>query len=120
MSKIVEVANAIISNPRYISDVIPAEGELFFLYKGKYRWSIKMLEDSFYLYFYPGNPSMEKITTLGRQGNWDALNMIVYSSGELGTVEAYQTFAELYNLIKEKAFGIDEAFEDILSDMDLV
>lgn len=120
MSKIVQVANAIISNPQFITEAIADDDEFFFLYKDKYRWSIKENDEgNCYLYFYPGCPSMDDIMNVSAGSGWDSLGMVVYSASEIGTAESYQTFSELFNLIKEKAYGIDAAFDDILSDMEL-
>lgn len=119
MSKIVQVANAIISNPQNISNVVSGGTELFFLYKNKYRWSVKYSDGEYFIYFYPGNPDMAMLLRAESTSDWEDVEMVHYSTKQIATAEAKQTFSELYNLIKEKAFGIDEAFKDILSDMDL-
>jgi hypothetical protein len=117
MSKIVQVANAMISNPQNITDANIFSGEYYFLYKNKYRWSVKHRVGNHLLYFYPGNAPMDRITEAVMSNDWDDIDL--YSSDEIGTEEAKQTFAELFNLIKEKTYGIDDAFLDILSDMEL-
>lgn len=119
MSKIVQVANAMISNPQYITAAVHGSGELFFLYKEKYRWSIKTSDGDYFLYFYPGNPDLDTLLNAAYQGEWENVEMVHYSTKVIATTEARQTFSELYVLIKEKAYGIDEAFKDILSDMEL-
>lgn len=120
MSKIVQVANAMISNPQNISETAVCEGEFFFLYKNKYRWSIKRRDGVDVLYFYPGNPSNDTLFNATVNGDWDDIEIVHYSTESIGTAEARQTFSELYNLVKEKTYGIDSAFEDILSDLDLI
>lgn len=119
MSKIVQVANAMISNPQNIKDVVVGDSELFFLYKDKYRWSIKYSENEYFLYFYPGNPKLSILLDAENSAEWEDIEMVHYSTKQIATAEAKQTFLDLYNLVKEKAYGIDEAFKDILSDMDL-
>lgn len=119
MSKIVQVANAIISNPQNITNVVSGGGELFFLYKDKYRWSIKISDGDYFLYFYPGNPKLDNLLHAEHNNQWDNVEMVAYSTRQIATSEAKQTFSELFNLVKEKAYGIDEAFKDILSDMEL-
>jgi len=41
---------------------------------------------------------------------------IRYSSKDLNSKEAYETFSELYRIIEEKVFGVDKALDDIIKD----
>jgi hypothetical protein len=121
MSKIVSVINAMISNPGNISQARVGGHEFFFCYKEKYRWSIshQKVNDSYSLYFYPGNRDIDDLINICTGPEWESLEMVNYSTTEIGTVEAFQSFYELYNVVQEKVFGIDSAFDDILSDMDI-
>lgn len=119
MSRIVQAVNAIIANPDLITKVIEGEdGELFFLYKEKYKWSIaKRSEGNYYLWFYPGKETLSQLSSY--QGpDWEEGNvaMVTYKDAEIGTREAKASFSELYTLIKEKLYGVNEALDDIISD----
>jgi hypothetical protein len=124
MSKIVQAVNAMISNPKHISAVTSVETnngdtEIFFIYKLKYNWSMKNLDNVYLLFYYPGSTSMEKLIPIASGENWTSLKMVTYSTEDIGTIESQQSFSELYNILYEKVFGVDEMFNDILSDMDI-
>lgn len=118
MSKVVQAVNAMISNPTLITNVIPNGAELFFLYKGKYKWSInKNNKGEHHLFFYPGTEELEDLaSTMGEY--WEHVPMLGYSDIEIGTKEATASFADLYTLIKERAYGVNEVLDDIISDVD--
>ena len=42
--------------------------------------------------------------------------MIVYKVSDIGSREARETFEELYTLLKEKAYGIDEVLNEIIEE----
>jgi len=118
MSKIVQAVNAMISNPDLISNVVPNDKEFFFLYKGKYKWSIaRRDENTHIIWYYPGTESLESLASYG--GNdWEGTPMVTYKDAEIGTKEAKASFSELYTIIKERAYGVNEVLEDIISDLD--
>lgn len=118
MSKIVQAVNAMLSNPKYITDVMATDNEYFFLYKEKYKWSVKSIEDRISLWFYPGNESLQQLMQVTTGSSWDTVPMIHYSDKDIGTKEAKATFIELYNLVKEKLYGVDRVLDDIISDLD--
>lgn len=118
MSKIVQAVNAMISNPDLISNVIPNDKEFFFLYKNKYKWSITRNKDNVHiLWYYPGTESLESLASTPAQ-YWEETQMVTYRDTEIGTKEAKASFAELYTLIKENAYGVNEVLDDIISDLD--
>jgi hypothetical protein len=117
MTKIVSAINAMISNPKKISSVIPCDDEIFFLYMSKYKWSImKTPSDTYNLWFYPGENSIEQLAAFHPSEWADFNHMVKYSSADIGTREAIDSFSELHTLVKEKAFGVDEALDEIISD----
>lgn len=119
MSKIVRAVNAMLSNSQYITEVSVNESEYFFLYKAKYKWSIRNGADSsISLWFYPGSESLADLINV-RDHEWEHVPMVHYSDKEIGTKEAKSSFNELYNLIKEKIFGIDSVLDDIISDLEI-
>lgn len=117
MSKIVQAINSMIANPSLITNVIKADDELFFLYKQKYKWSITRRDDGHHLWYYPDNLPLEDLAHIFSMGmDFKSIPMVHYHDGEIGTKEAKSSFAELYTTITEKAFGINEVLDDIISD----
>lgn len=113
MSKIVQAVNAMISNNHLISDVIRGENEIFFLYKGKYKWSMAYRDDIYYLWYYPGEQSIESLA----QEQWQqGMPMVSYKDADIGTKEARASFADLYMVVEEKVYGVDAVLEDIIGD----
>lgn len=122
MSKIVQAVNAMISNPEKITSIIKgretSENEYFFLYKNKYKWSVAQVDiDEYNIFYYVDNMSLAEIEQISRN-NWKTLNFVTYKTSEIRTKEAFESFSELYRVVSEKAFGLDEMFNDIISDMD--
>ena len=105
MSKIVQAVNAMIANPQFITQVIKGDDELFFLYKRKYKWSIAKREDSCFLWFYPGDETLEQLASYGSSDWSNGVPMVTYKDTEIGTKEAKASFAELHTLIKERVYG---------------
>jgi hypothetical protein len=117
MSKIVEAINAMISNHRQIQAVSASDDgrELFFSYQRKYWWSIRSNQIDFTLYYYPGVSSVDRLLAADAQDDWDGIDMVPYNTAEIGTTEARETFRALYTLLKEKQFGMDAVFADIIN-----
>jgi len=114
--KVVAAANAMIANPKLITGVIPGQigSEIYFLYDGKYKWSVTKSEDDFSLFFYPGTQELNQLASWD-EDNWHYFNEFVrYSAKELGTKEALVTFSELYRVVQERRYDIDEVLEDII------
>ena len=126
MSKIVAVANAMLSSSNKISTVINYDRYWFFLYDEKYAWCIQGWDhegkNKYILYFltvegkFYVNESREfeimsrqNVSSLVKNGK-----AIEYNSNEIGTDEAQQAFRLLYTAVKEKGFGIDKVFDEIL------
>jgi hypothetical protein len=115
--KIVQVLNAMISNPDKITGVIRNGKEFFFLYKEKYKWSINQLEDGNYaIHLYPDSEdTIEGLANL-QMDEWMHYNYVTYSTKEIKTQEAEETFSELYKIVGDKLYGLDDIFNDILAD----
>lgn len=114
MSRIVQAINAMIENKEKITSVVKRDNELFFLYKGKYVWGI-ISNDGHFLYYYPGATDPLHLANL-RDSEWEDVQLVSYSSKSIGTREAAASFAELYGIVAEKAFGIDVVLDDIIDD----
>lgn len=121
MSKIIQAVNAMISNHKLIDPVIRVDysGELFFLYKGKHKWSISKAgtdQKDYYLHYYPGNQDLATLANFS-EDQWRGFSEIVtYKSLEIGTREAFNSMQELYTIVSEKLFGMDDVLDDIIGD----
>jgi hypothetical protein len=115
--KIVEAINSMISNSRLITDVFKQDQEYFFLYKNKYKWSILLGEDGDYsLFLYPKeNRSTEILASLD-SFEFTKIPMITYRNSEIKTRESTESFSELYALLSNKIYGVDDILDDIISD----
>ncbi|WP_426170394.1 hypothetical protein [Pseudoduganella sp. R-34] len=119
MSKIVQAVNAMVSNPDLISAVEAYQEELFFKYKSKYTWSMtKNKEGIYFLWYYPSSPDIDQLLDRAANEYWENISMVRYRTDEIGTKEAVASFAELYTLLQEKEFGMNEVLDDIISDGD--
>ena len=113
MNKIVQVVNAMISNSDKINNVRKNEKEYFFLYDNKYKWSSSRGDDEvYYIHFYPLNDmSIEQLSSFH---DWEQYEYVTYSTKDLKTREALESFRELYQIVSNKVFGIDNMFDDII------
>ncbi|BAN47673.1 hypothetical protein [Metapseudomonas resinovorans] len=121
MSKIIQAINVMISNSSRITDVVGGytDSEYFFIYDGKHKWSMLIGNGgAYYLHFYPGDQDLNHIAVLD-EDEWDRFTKRVsYNTRDLADKEAIDSFRELYSILKEKAYGMDEVLSDII-DSDL-
>lgn len=113
--KIVQVLNTIITNQKLVSNVLRNEREYFFIYDNKYKWSILKGDksDNYFVHFYPTEE--RTLEQLAYETDWQEFtNFVTYSTEDLKTKEAQETFTELYQIVATKVFGIDDMFDDIL------
>ena len=106
-----------IANPEKIGSVIARGSEYYFTYKDKYKWSIKKDNDEIIIYYYPDDKPLEQIIA-DSNSNWGNVTYINYNLSDIRSREADASFAELYTVVSEKAYGIDEVFKDIISDLE--
>lgn len=108
-----------IANAKAINDVVRSlenNNEFFFSYRGKYIWSMfRDNEGVFKLWFYPGQESSEQLAQL-EGPEFEDIAMVGYNTKELGTKEAIASFAELYAVLSQKVYGMDQVLDDIISD----
>lgn len=115
-SRVIQVVNTMITKSDLIKNVIPGSlsvSELFFVYNFKYRWSIMYKDtspDDYILYYYHTDLT---ITDLA-QTPANLLDFITYKASDFKSQEAYESFQDLYNVIKGKLFGMDDVLNDIL------
>lgn len=120
MSKIVTAVNSMISNAEKISDVtrlkLPQEvhEEFVFEYNNKYIWSISKIGGDYSLYYYPENNEVNEIIQYAEYGE---IVYITYNTENLKTREAFESFAELYLIVKEKLHNVDGVLDDIIGDL---
>ncbi len=117
MSKIIQVINSMIENSEEISNVVVKGNEYFFSYKG-HVWSIyeytseDMEEHGYTLVFYPRTKTVSELESLDYPR---AVHPhLIYSSGDFKTKEALESFSNLYTTIKERIYGVDEVFNEII------
>lgn len=119
MSKIVKAVNAMISNNDRIRQVINSNSgnELFFNYDGKHKWSIsKSQSNVYYLHYYPGKHNLEDLAGWPDEEWAEFTGMVSYNTKELGSKEAYDSLGELYTVVQEKLFGMDQVLDSIIDD----
>lgn len=105
-----------IENSEKISNIAKRGEEFFFIYKG-YIWSIIMTSSSaIFLTFYPRTKNVSELTEVSTPRK--DRDFVVYSASEIKTKEAEESFNGLYSIIKEKFYGIDKMFNDIINDND--
>ncbi|WP_026195302.1 hypothetical protein [Mariprofundus ferrooxydans] len=119
MSKIVTAINVMVSNPDRITSVIKGynDTECFFIYDGKHPWSIlKNHEGIYYMAYYPGNQDIASLAEIPDE-HWDEANIhcVTYTSKDLGTKEAKESMAELFSIVNEKVYGMDDVLDDIIN-----
>ncbi|MBI1817331.1 MAG: hypothetical protein HYR72_20350 [Deltaproteobacteria bacterium] len=118
MSKVVQAVNAMIIHADLITGVIQGQdrGELFFLYKGKHKWSIRVDHSGeYYLWYYPGDAELADLAAYD-DPDWGHTPIVTYKTSDIGTKEAQASFAELYGILKERIYGMNEVLDDIISD----
>lgn len=114
--KIVQVINAMISNQEKITDVYRNDSEYFFLYDKKFKWSMSKgdTSENYFIHFYP-NVTMNT-DALAKVNNWEGIDFVSYSTDDIKTKEATESFRELYQIVADKLFGIDDIFNEIIGD----
>lgn len=115
MSRIVQAVNSMVSNKLFNEVLVGPRGEIFFRYKKKYVWSLDENNNDFLLFFYPEETPIQILANY-EADDWLQIPMVKYSTEEIGTKEARQSFAELYSLLQERVHGVNVALDDIISD----
>lgn len=110
-----------ISNQANITNVYRGKGqdEYYFLYKGKYRWSISSDQTGeYYLLYYDTDFNIKKLSELPNEEEyWTNIHMMGFNTKELKSKEALESFQELYQVVKGKVLGIDKVLNDIIKDL---
>jgi hypothetical protein len=122
--KIISAINAMISKPNKIGKIFgdPENSKFyFFVFDGKYVWSIAENKGVYYLCLYP----QRKVATLSAEDYAKMLSRmrdeeqnfedsVCYNTKELKTQEAVESFTELFKLIQERQYGVDAMLDDII------
>ena len=116
MSKIVLAVNSMISNAEKISDINRdlMDSEYLFKYDNKYVWGISENNDNYSLYFYP---ETKEVNELKGVVDWAKFPMVVYTTEDLKTREAFESFRNLYLILEEKLYDVDLVLNDIIDNM---
>ena len=88
----------------------------FFLFDGEFKWAIEREnnEGIYSVYFFPSDSkSIEELSN--HQDLMYHIEYVKYSTEELKSKEAIETFKELYQIVVEKVFDIDKMFDKIIS-----
>lgn len=104
-----------ISKNHLITDVIKKDSEFFFNYNKKHKWSVsKNNEEIYYVHFYPSKELT--INDLRAIEDWTYYeDYVTYKSSDFKTVEADESFRELYQVVSSKLFNIDSVFDEIIN-----
>jgi hypothetical protein len=116
MNKIIQTINAMIIKANKISHITEGQGsELFFLFDNKYKWSIVRGEEEYFLHYYKTDISL---TELAKIQEWDQLEDVftTFSTKDIKGREANESFADLYQLLRNKRFDMDKVMDDIIGD----
>ena len=119
MSKIVTAINVMVSNPDRITDVVKGrhETECFFKYENKHHWSILETNDKhFFLSYYPDQPNLRDLANIPDE-EWEefAPRAVTYNTKVLAVKEAVDSFRELFLIVNEKNYGMDDVLNEIIS-----
>lgn len=119
MYKIVAAVNSMVENAHQIGSATKEGNIIFFVFKGQFKWSLNKTNDDYELAFYPGEGSIENIKE-GIElsyisGNYELPVSISYSTSELKTPEAFESFAELYQVVQGKLYNIDAVLDSIIN-----
>ena len=124
MSRLISALNVMVEHPKEITAVASSEKEYYFLYKGKYVWSLREdAAEGYWLYFYPNEKSPKRLAEISADDPeaWAAIEFVTYKGSDFKSREARETFSSLLLLLKEKASGMEAVFDDILgNDIDEV
>ena len=119
MNKIISAINSMILNSQKINNVVKSttSNEFFFLYDNKYKWSISMNPDNeeLYLHYYKTNLDINELASIYNWQDYDDI-YTTFSTKELKTQEAKESFLELYKLINNRRFDLDDVLDDIIND----
>lgn len=113
--KIVQVINSMISNQNKITHVLRKGREFFFLYDNKHKWSVIKAEktEDYYVHFYPTDHMT--IDQLAEYDDWPEFShFVTFSTIDIKTTEALESFRELYQIVGSKLYGLDEIFDQII------
>lgn len=119
MSKVIKAINVMVSNPSLISDVYKGMhfSEIFFKYDRKHCWSIlKNAESVYYLSYFPSAPDLSRLSDISDE-EWEihGPQAVTYNTKDLATKEAIESFSELFSLVNEKVFGMDNILSEIIA-----
>ncbi|KOY02215.1 hypothetical protein [Pseudomonas nunensis] len=117
MSKIVVAVNSMIENSSKLSNIIRGShsNEIYFLFDKKHKWSINKVTDGYILIYYPGKQALEFYASLEAEEWEEHSDYVVYTTKDIGTKEGLESFADLYGVVKEKVYGMDDVLNDIIN-----
>ncbi|MEW8512340.1 MAG: hypothetical protein AB2608_16005 [Candidatus Thiodiazotropha sp.] len=117
MSKLIQAINVMVANESKIGRVTPGKEskEVFFVYDKKHVWSMAKQDSGMKMWYYPSGINNFEHLVNARNDEWEHMQMVYYSEEEFATREAKESVDELYRIVREKQYGMDEVFNDIFS-----
>jgi len=122
MSKIIHAVKNMISKSDKITCVQKVKKEVYFMFNDKYMWSIIRYSDTnnsdtleYYLSYYTGAEKIEELLSKLEADEYNNVNTITYTTSDLKTSEAYETFQQLHQIVEEKSLGVDKVLDEIIA-----
>jgi hypothetical protein len=113
MYKIVAAVNSMVEHSNLIGQVSKGDKAYFFVYDNKFKWSIHEDENQNYdLNYYPGNQSIDDLLSMDLRYFKD---FVRYSTEDISTREAKESFADLYQTVQSKLYDIDTVLDQIIN-----
>lgn len=112
MYKIVAAVNSMIANERLIEQVRRNNNVCYFVYDKIYKWSIAKNKEDYFLAYYPSEHSLDIIIANSDFEGFD--DYVLYTTKEIKTKEAIESFSELYQTVQNKLFKIDDVLDQII------
>jgi hypothetical protein len=120
-AKLVIALNTMIENFGKITEIHKAGSTYFFRYLGKQTWAIQCVLNvpfisdlhEYRAFYFPGDVTPQQ-AALGMERNDPQLEQVSFSTSEIKTTEARETFSDLYRRLGMKEFNIDRVLDEII------
>jgi len=120
-AKLVRALNTMIENLDKITEVRKAGSTYVFRYLGKQTWAIQEMRISpfsgvspeYRAFYFPGDETPQQAAD-GLAADDQQLERVSFSTSEIKTTEARETFSDLYRRLGMKEFNIDKVLDEII------
>ncbi|ACF13126.1 hypothetical protein Ctha_0657 [Chloroherpeton thalassium ATCC 35110] len=116
MSKIVQAVRKMAANAESIIEHKHDDHKFFFTYMEKYLWSLEYdtNEDYYLLQFYPNLEEFMHFLENGQAQQISSISTICFSTKQLDSQEAYDSFKDLFQLLKSRKYDFDKVLDEII------